>query len=313
MEPVAEIGEYPLPSARTSASLETRISPPSRIRFSPYPNESKELNAIVSLLPVRKTDNISPAQSDVVSSEPLFENDVCSAECIPDCPEDVDVECLDPEATEFNGDFYTLCSIGSLKSLDRFSPSKTRDMTIKQLLESPIFNRKAPPKSLSKSSSDKLKPTGLVKPTRPVSLCFSSVPSVPEHLKHKSFPDTGSQESESNAKTTSICSKVPPNKFSVCQKKDAEKSPVSSECSSSEKSPMSSLPVRTVPVSVKPKSPTKIVLRSGSPSKCEDPLKRQQWKRDRLVSRRSHLKEGCGTAWIHLQPNPALSDPSVIL
>ncbi|KAF8773376.1 Nck-associated protein 5 like protein [Argiope bruennichi] len=307
LEPVAEIGEYPLPS------VETRISPPSRTRFSPYPNESKETNAIISLLPIQKTDNISPTQSDVISSEPLFESDACVAECIPDCPEDVDVECLDPEATEFNGDFYTLCSIGSLKSLDRFSPSKTRDMTVKQLVESPIFNRKAPPKSLSKSSADKLKPTGLVKPTRPVSLSFVSVPSVPEHSLQKSSPtvtDPGSKESDCHAKT-SICTKVPPNNFSVCQS-DAEnkKSPVS-ECSSSEKSPVSCLPVRIASVSVKPKSPTKIVFRSGSPSKSEDASKRQQWKRDRLVSRRSHLKEGCGTAWIHLQPNPALSDPSV--
>ncbi|GIY73617.1 uncharacterized protein CDAR_429791 [Caerostris darwini] len=309
LEPVAEIGEYPTTLIRrTSLPVESPIAPKTRARFMSYPNDSNTPGPSVSLFPVRKTEQVDPTPS----SDPLFEND-CVTECIPEYIEEATyIESLDPEAKEFNGDFYTLCNIGSLKSLDRFSPSKARDMTVKQLVESPIFNRKAPPKSLSKTSTDKLKPTGLVKPTRPLSLSFTSVPSVPERATQKS--STGSKESDSHAKP-SICSKVPPNNFSVFQnatenKKKSSSSPAS-ECSSSEKSPMTCLPTRiAATASVKPKSPTKIVFRTESP-KSDDASKRQQWKRDRIVARRNRLKEGCGTAWVHLQPNPALSDPTM--
>ncbi|GFY75514.1 uncharacterized protein TNIN_191071 [Trichonephila inaurata madagascariensis] len=315
LEPVSEIGEYPLPSVRrTSLPLETRTPTQPRLRFKSYPNDSNVPGPSASLLPIRKKD--STQSSNLSPPNSLFEND-CASENVPDFTEDADIECLDPEATVFNGDFYTLCSIGSLKSLDRFSPSKTRDMSVKQLVESPIFNRKTNPKNVPKTSTDKLKPTGLVKPTRPVSLSFVSVPSVPDRATQKisSISDpilgVGSKESDSHAKI-SIYSKVPPNNFSVFKNgaENKKSSPVS-ECSSSEKSPLTCLPTRIASASVKPKSPSKIVVRNGSPSKNEDALKRQQWKRDRIVARRNRLKEGCGTAWIHLQPNPALSDPTM--
>ncbi|GFU23343.1 uncharacterized protein NPIL_131601 [Nephila pilipes] len=317
LEPVSEIGEYPSSSVRrTSLPLEPRTPTQPRLRFKSYPNDSNSPGLPASLLPIKKKDNtnLSPS-SNPSPPNSLFEND-CVSENVPDFTEDPDIERLDPEATEFNGDFYTLCSIGSLKSLDRFSPSKTRDISVKQLVESPIFKRKTHPKNVPKTSTDKQqKPTGLVKPTRPVSLSFVSVPSVPEHATQKSSSvsdpilGVGSKESDSHAKI-SIYSKVPPINFSVFQidAENKKSSPVS-ECSSSEKSPLICLPTRMA--SVKPKSPAKIVVRSGSPSKSEDTSKRQQWKRDRIVARRNRLKEGCGTAWIHLQPNPALSDPTM--
>ncbi|GIY96570.1 uncharacterized protein CEXT_358081 [Caerostris extrusa] len=286
LEPVAEIGEYPTTLIRrTSLPVESPIAPKTRARFMSYPNDSNTPGPSVSLFPARKTEQVDPTPP----SDPLFEND-CVTECIPEYIEEATyIESLDPEAKEFNGDFYTLCNIGSLKSLDRFSPSKARDMTVKQLVESPIFNRKAPPKSLSKTSTDKLKPTGLVKPTRPLSLSFTSVPSVPERATQKVPP-------------------VPKNPTLMPNQVFA---PKFLPTTSREKSPMTCLPTRiAATASVKPKSPTKIVFRTESP-KSDDASKRQQWKRDRIVARRNRLKEGCGTAWVHLQPNPALSDPTM--
>lgn len=338
METVAEIGECTFPSVRRKTSLPcdtTDLQSPilSRIRFKSYPTDCNIPTPLAQLSSLQTSPEFNT----------LKNNDTCG-EKHTDNAEDADLECLDPEAKEFNGDFYTICSIGSNKSLDHLSPSKTRDMTLKQLMESPVFNRKSPLKNVSKAlptKSDKLKPTGLVKPTRPFTLAVNSVPRIPGHkrLKSKSDVPSPSDKSEQKPETcsttkvpcptgpgdihakTNLCSKVPLKNLSVfqndadhCLSNSTSNSLGESSPSNGASSP-SSLPASMASdsaVAVKAKSPTKIIFRNRSPSKQEDSAKRHQLKKDRVVARQNRLKEGCGTAWIHLQADPSLSDPSVI-
>lgn len=213
--------------------------------------------------------------------------------------EDVEFKGIDSEAKEFNGDFYKLCSIGSLKSLDHFSPAKSQDAQRKYLPGSPYLNKKASGLANFLSNCEKPKPTGLVKPTRPISLVVNSTPQVPEHFESSNLAlqnnknNCASTDTEQNAKTT----QVPPNfRHTVFQ---IQSSP-SSKClpnASDEQNSNNRTP--------KVKVPTKIIFKtSGS-------RRRQHSKKDVISERQNHIKEGCGTAWVHLQANPELSDPKV--
>ncbi|KAG8185535.1 hypothetical protein JTE90_012871 [Oedothorax gibbosus] len=338
LETVEEIGECPYISLKRKTSLpcDTTNSPSPispRMRFKSFPADSNMPTPYEQLFPLPSSTPSSPLRNIEIDATKQTDNIE-------------DANCLDPEAKEFNGDFYTLCSIGSNKSLDLFSPSKTRDMTLKQLVESPVFNRKSPPKSASKAlptKLDKPKPTGLVKPTRPLTLAVSSAPSVPRHTRQMSTSNVPlptdksikkSLEINSKSKVPcikspvrsgetrakiNICSKVPLKNHSSVFQNDSNQCKVASNSktvednSSNEVSTSSSLPasVTTSDSVVKSKSPTKIIFRNRSPSKQEDSPKKHQSKKDRDVARQNRVKEGCGTAWIHLQADPLLSDPSV--
>ncbi|KFM61645.1 Nck-associated protein 5, partial [Stegodyphus mimosarum] len=363
LEPVQEIGEQltQQPSSKTKTSLPidpgvSQIPSQPRMRLMSYPTSS--------IPPKPKLrSNSSPncslqACSSTTSHTSIVDDEkqrVANSDqnCV-DCVDDTEFQSLDSEAKEFNGDFYKLCTIGSLRSLDHFSPAKSQDIHLNKGTESPSCSKKSQSVLTSKNlltKSDKSKPTGFVKPTRPVTLAVSAVPVVPDHAKKSDLttarrssdacefspvsstkvtskvPSSGSHESSSNNYAKINCYvKVPANNnIPVLQNSsDNAESNASSNPSNSEVIPNNSTPLTSLPASVthlrerskaaKIKSPTKIIIKSGnsplqSPSRSEAISKRQQWKRDRIVARQNRLKEGCGTAWIHLQANPDLSDP----
>lgn len=292
MEPVEEVVEFTPPPVRRT-SLPLPVSPPnlhSRARFMSYPQTS---NYFTKFAPdLSKTDGTS----SVTHAE---QN---AADCTTDSSnEDVEFNGVDSEAKEFNGDFYKLCSIGSLKSLDHFSPAKSQDAQKKLLSSSPSSNRKTSNLANFLSNCEKPKPTGLVKPTRPFSLAVNSVPPIPDHLKSNSLSPqnnknvSASTESHQKAKTTQV-PRI--SHYSPFQKQSSPSSTrlptVADEQNSNTRSP-------------KVKVPTKIVFKSSASRR------RQHTRKEASIERQNQLKEGCGTAWIHLQANPELSDPMVFL
>lgn len=195
---------------------------------------------------------------------------------------------------EFNCDFYKLCSIGSLRSLDHYSPAKSQDAQKRHFSGSPCSNRNL---TNFLSNCEKSKPTGLVKPTRPVTLIVNSAPKVPEHLQSNyRAPQNSKNISEQNAKTTQVPSNCNESTFQ----------------SQNTTTSLKSLPFQSPPEpnsnirSPRVKVPTKFILKSSASRR------RQHSKKDANSESQNHLKEGCGTAWIHLQANPELSDPMVL-
>lgn len=207
--------------------------------------------------------------------------------------EDVEFQGVDTEVKEFNCDFYKLCSIGSLRSLDHYSPAKSQDAQKRHFSGSPCSNRNL---TNFLSNCEKSKPTGLVKPTRPVTLIVNSAPKIPEHLQSNyRAPRNSKNVPEQNAKTTQV-----PSNFN-------EPTFQSQNTTTSLKSlPFQSPPEQNSNIrSPRAKVPTKFILKSSASRR------RQHSKKDAYSEAQNHLKEGCGTAWIHLQANPQLSDPMV--
>lgn len=286
-----EIAEYSPPPIKRRTSL-----PPSpsngqqRPRFMSYPQTSS-----FSFLKFQH----NATKIDAASSESQSEQ---SPEGVVDgSSDDAEFKGIDSEAKEFNGDFYKLCNIGSLRSLDHFSPAKSRDAQNRHITDSPHLSRKifSPVNLLTKCEKPN-KPTGLVKPTRPVTLVVNSIPNVPEHCKPNNLDPPNainiitSEISEQNAKTKlQVPSNSPHSIFQVKNSSSSRSLPVTTEKQSG------------LNRTSKLKSPTKIIVKSSSSPK-------RYSKRDAISARQNRFKEGCGTAWVHLQANPELSDPMVI-
>lgn len=213
--------------------------------------------------------------------------------------EDVEFKGVDSEAKEFNCDFYKLCSIGSLRSLDKYSPAKSYNAQNRHFPGSPYANRSNTSHQTNfQTNCEKPKPTGLVKPTRPVTLVVNSFPKVPDHFQSNFRAPQNSKKifenAERNAKTTRVPSNFNETMF------------LSQNTTSSQ----NSLPIVTQEQnsnirSPKVKVPTKFILKSSAGRR------RQHSKKDAYNESQNQLKEGCGTAWIHLQANPDLCDPMV--
>lgn len=273
------------------------------------------------------------------------------------CPasEDCDSQSLEPEVKAFNSDFYRLCNLGSLKSLDSFSVGKTdgsvnQDLFQKQLLLSPKFarfnmrkNRElVNQKASGKNSESNTTKTLQTQPVRPTS--FTS-PLVPCDRKFHSF-----SKKDSNCKKCDATN-VPENTHVFqcslhhgsqcnCERRSAHL-PCSDD-SLPAKKPMvnannidihSKLPIRKVTASNKTQysgdkqeahllvSPQKKT--GNSPQhrissrdllldyRNDEVSKRQQSRRERWNARRNRMKEGCGTAWIHLQTSADFADPNM--
>ncbi|XP_054716994.1 uncharacterized protein LOC129226420 [Uloborus diversus] len=353
LEPVEEAVETTPPLLRRKASLpsktvENTVRP--RNRFMSYPTgaSSQKINFTTVTHPP-KNPQIPASKSAPVSSE----SNVDGYSNETDFADDTEFQGVDSEAKEFNGDFYKLCSVGSMKSLDRCSPARKTEAQFKYPNDPLACTKKPSSMSTTKlvsSKPEKSKPTGLVKPTRPVTLTISSVPTVPGHSKPKSsagvrrptdFRVSANQnlpsksnpdvlykvncdftKSESRAKANHSF-QVPQKHILVVTPQCDTQTNITTENRAhvDKTSPFSRLPALDLHSkehlkSAKVKSPTRMVFKSSSspmvsPSKSEAWLKRQQWKREqRVVARQNRLKEGCGTAWVHLQAKPELSDPT---
>ena len=236
----------------------------------------------------RGASSISPCKQ--TSEEKMIADDVSA--------EDVEFKGVDTEVKEFNCDFYKLCSIGSLRSLDCYSPAKSQDAQKRYFPGSPYSNRNNTSNLTNfLSNCEKPKPTGLVKPTRPVTLVVNNSPKFPEHFQSNcKAPQNSkyfSENAERNAKTTRVPSNFNETIFHSQNTTSSKSLPiVTQEQNSNIRSP-------------KVKVPTKFILKSSASRR------RQHSKKDAYNESQNQLKEGCGTAWIHLQANPELSDPMV--